>query len=131
MIAITKSMIALSALLSAGLVAAAGGLASRSAEPAANVAVAQRFPLPSEMFVPASTINSGTEAIERTAAKGSRLDVMGPCDPQGWPFLSEQCLSSGDGSAAGKMDRVITIHRGLGPNASELVRVPVADMAQR
>jgi len=134
MIAITKSMVVLSALTSAGLIAAVDNMGAAThtdlgSDLSANGQVTQRFPLPNEMFVPATTADFGKMA--EPARKTSRLPLPDPCQIQGPPYPSPQCLMSVDGGPVRKVDRVITIHRGVGPNTSELLRVAAADMAQR
>lgn len=128
MIAITKSMVALSVLMSAGLVAAIDITGQRSETPATQVA--QRFPLPGEMFAPVSMGSVVLQKVELQAMRGDRLPLSEPCAQQDWPYLSHQCLTSGDGTVR-KVIRVITIERRVGETTSELVRMPVADVAQR
>ena len=145
MIAISKSMVALSALISLGVVAAVDAVYSRAADQSASVSapaqpaanqsasaqVAQRFPVTSELFSPISmTSFVGQKFSDDQAAKADRLPAAS-CDSQTWPYLSQDCLVSGDGTAAPKVQRVITIEVRVGENISELVRMPVADLAQR
>src|SRR5262245_35077947 len=135
MIAITKGMIVASALVSAGLVAA---LASTGppADQAATSQVAQRFPLAGEMFTPVSMTQFAAQKLsaEQPVAdgrRGDRLPMSDSCALQDWPYLSQQCLVSSDGNPTRKVSRVITVERRVGDNVSELVRMPVADLAQR
>ena len=135
MIAITKSMVALSALASAGLVAAFDIGGPRTDGPPAATQVAQRFPLTSEMFSP--TPMTSFVGLKFTApqpmADGSKGDKMtsDTCTEQDWPYFSQQCLVTGDGKPASKVHRVITIERRIGENTSELMQMPMADLAQR
>lgn len=137
MFAITKSMGALSALISVGLVAAVDLSGPRAEDQSATTQVAQRFPTSSEMFAPVSTTSFATAQKlidEQPVADGRKHDkllVSESCSHQDWPYRSQQCLASADGSPVRKVHRVITIERRLGDNTSELVRVPVADLAQR
>jgi hypothetical protein len=136
MIAITKGMIVLSALVSAGLVAAFDGTGSRAGDQAAANQVAQRFPLANEMFVPVSMAQFAAQKIsaEQPVADGRRSDrlpMSDSCARQDWPYLAPECLVSADGNPAPKVNRVITIERRVSDNVSELVRMPVADLAQR
>jgi hypothetical protein len=131
MIAITKGMIALSVLVSAGFVAAFDMAVPRAEEPSAAAQVAERFPVSSEMFAPVSL---ATLAMNRLTAqgKGDKLSVsITECDRQGWPYIAQDCLVSSDGNPVRKVSRVITIERRTGDNSSELLRLPVTDMAQR
>ena len=137
MIAITKGMLALSALMSAGFVTAVDMVMPRADDQSAAVQVAERFPLTSEMFAPVSLATlamnqfnaQSTVAMDR---KGDKLAVpMSDCDLQGWPYIAQNCLVSSDGNPVRKVSRVITIERRTGENSSELMRLPVTDMAQR
>jgi hypothetical protein len=136
MFAIAKSMGALSALILVGLVAAVDMSGPRAEDLSAATQVAQRFPSSSEMFAPLSmTLFAAQKLIdEQPVADGrkhDKLPVSESCSHQDWPYRSPQCLASADGSSVRKVNRVITIERRIGDNTSELVRVPVADLAQR
>ena len=130
---ITKSMVALSALLSAGLVTAFA--VASPAEPSAALQVAQRFPAATEMFAPMSVTSfAGQKAGQQPAIDGRKNDRMPlaeTCSREDWPYLSQQCLISADGAPVRKVQRVITIERRIGESTSELARLPVADLAQR
>jgi hypothetical protein len=56
---------------------------------------------------------------------------MTDCGRQDWPYITQNCLVSSDGNPVRKVSRVITIERRTGDNSSELMRLPVTDMAQR
>jgi hypothetical protein len=136
MFAITKSVVALSALISAGLVAAVDISGPRAEDQSATTQVAQRFPTSSEMFTPVSMTSFAAQKLidEQPVADGrkhDKLPVSETCSRQDGPYLSQQCLDSGDGSPVRKVHRFITIERRVGDNTSELVRMPVADLAQR
>jgi hypothetical protein len=135
MIATTKGMIVLSALVTAGLAAAFDGTGPRADQTAASQ-VAQRFPLENEMFWPVSMTEFAAQKIvaEQPVADGRRSDrlpMADSCARQDWPYLAQECLVSADGNPARKVNRVITIERRVSDNVSELVRMPVADLAQR
>jgi hypothetical protein len=135
MITVSKSMIALSALMSAGIVAAFDMSSIRADDQSATIQVTQRFPIPSEMFSPVSMSQFTAQkfAVQQAVAdgrKGDKLQMSEDCN-QGWPYLSQECLVSADGNPVRKVSRVITIERRIGDNISELVQVPVADLAQR
>jgi hypothetical protein len=136
MIKISKSMLALSALVSAGLVAALALPSTATENETPNFQVSQRFPTADEMFVPVPlTQFAAQKLIEQKqiadATKGDRLPTSEACDRAGWPYFAQDCLSSQDGAPVRKVTRVITIERRVGDNTSELVRTPVADVAQR
>jgi len=126
MFALSKSMVALSALLSAGVVAAFAITGSR-AEDSAAAQVAQRFPASHEMFAP--VMNQQQPVTDN--GKNDRMPLSDSCSREDWPYLSQQCLVSVDGSTVRKVQRVITIERWIGENTSELARLPVTDLAQR
>jgi hypothetical protein len=132
MIIISKSMIALSALMSAGIVAAVDISGVQAPEATAAVQVAERFPVTSEMFSPVPMTQFVAQKLAAAdGSKGDKLPMADACANQDWPYFSHQCLISSDGAPVRKVNRVITIERRLGDNASELTRVPVADLAQR
>jgi hypothetical protein len=135
MIIISKSMLALSALMSAGIVAAVDLSSTQSVDRPAVEQVADRFPVTSEMFTPVSMTQFAAKMyISHQAVtdgrKGDKLPAEG-CSQQDWPYLSHQCLVSTDGNPVKKVNRVITIERRVSDNTSELMRLPVADLAQR
>jgi hypothetical protein len=136
MIAI-KSIVALSALLSVGIAAAVGMVGTSADTQPATSEVAQRFPVTSEMFVPVSMAYftaskfAGQPPVAN-ASKGDRLmAVSAACAGKDWAYTSQDCLVAADGKTDRKVSRVITIERRVGENTSELVRMPVADLAQR
>ena len=136
MIIISKSMIALSALMSAGIVAAFDMSGMQAPDTTAAVQVAERFPVTSEMLtpVPMSQFVALKLAAQQPVADGSKGDKLPsaePCGQQGWPCISHECLVSTYGEPVRKVSRVITIERRVGDSLSELMRVPVADVAQR
>jgi hypothetical protein len=83
---ITKSMIALSALMSVGLVAAVGAVAPSDADLSFSAQVAHRFPLDSEMLTLASPVWFGYDEL----AKGDRLEVWASCEGR---ERSQSCLA--------------------------------------
>jgi hypothetical protein len=136
MITISKTMLALSALMSAGLVAALALPSTATENQTPNMQVSQRFPVADEMFAPVPlTQFAAQKFIEQKqiadGSKGDRLAGSDACDRAGWPYFAYDCLVSADGVPVRKVSRVITIERRVGDNTSELVRTPVADVAQR
>jgi hypothetical protein len=136
MIIISKSMIALSALMSAGIIAAVDMSGTQAGDQSAVEQVAQRFPVSSEMFTPVSMTHFVAQKLAAAqpvadGSKGDKLQMAESCAREDWPYISRQCLVSTDGGPVRKVSRVITIERRVGDNASELMRVPVADLAQR
>jgi hypothetical protein len=136
MIAITKGMVALSALMSAGLVTAVDMAVPTADAQAPAVQVEERFPLSSEMFTPMPLATLAMNLYNAQQAqmdrKGDKLAVPSTdCEDQSWPYIAHDCLVSPDGKPVRKVSRVITIERRTGDNSSELVRLPVTDMAQR
>jgi hypothetical protein len=137
MIAITKGMLALSAMVSAGFVTAVDMVVPRTDDRSAAIQVAERFPLTSEMFAPVSLATLAMNQLKAQSpvamdGKGDKLSVpMTDCGRQDWPYITQNCLVSSDGNPVRKVSRVITIERRTGDNTSELLRLPVTDMAQR
>jgi len=132
MINISKTMLALSVLVSAGLVAALDAPSTATENETPNFQVSQRFPTANEMFTPMAL--SQFAAIKfAAAAEGSKADRLATdaCDRAGWPYFAQDCLVNAEGGPVRKVSRVITIERRTGDNSSELVRTPVADIAQR
>jgi hypothetical protein len=133
MVTITKSMIALSALLAAGAVAALD--MSGATRPSAAAQVASRFPAENEMFKPVSMTSFTQKLIEQQiqteGRKADRQPVTETCTRQEWPYLAQRCLVSKDGQSISKVHRIITVERRVGDSTSELVRLPITDLAQR
>ncbi len=136
MIIISKSMLVLSALMSAGIVAAVDINGTQSVDRPAAVEVADRFPVTSEMFTPVSMTQFAAQMFIAhqpmfDGRKSDRLPAAEACSEQDWPYIAHQCLVSTDGNPLKKVNRVITIERRVSDNTSELMRVPVSDLAQR
>lgn len=112
MVTITKSMVVLSALAAAALVVSLD-TALRAQEPAAAVQVNDRFPRAGEMFKSISLTEFAGPKLVAQAAKADRLS------------------GATDGVVVRQVVRVITVERRIGTNTSELMRLPVADLAQR
>ena len=136
MIIISKTMLALSALVSTGLVAALDVPSTATENQTPNFQVSQRFPAANEMFTPVPmsqfAANKFAAAAAADGSKGDRLQATtDSCDRAGWPYFAHDCLVNAEGGPVRKVSRVITIERRTGDNTSELVRTPVADIAQR
>ena len=129
MIAITKGMIALSAVMSAGFVTAYDIAGNRDQQPA--VQVAQRFPVAEEMFAPFMAKPGGNVAAAFALPKGDRAPLAVGCTQQDWPYLTQGCLVSSNGQPVRTVARVITIERRTGDNSSELIRAPMTTLANR
>jgi len=134
MFTINKSIVALSALVSVGVAAGLAVTGSR-AEDSAATQVAQRFPASHEMFAQLPiewfTSQKPNQQPATETGKNDRMPLSETCSRQDWPYLSQQCLVTVDGSPVRKVQRVITIERRIGENTSELARLPVTDLAQR
>jgi hypothetical protein len=97
MITINKSLVLISALIATALVAAFE-TGSRAAVPPAADQVAQRFPLPSEMFTPVQLTTyvapKFIAAQKAAAAQASRATRAQFCaaTPSGWPYVTHECL---------------------------------------
>jgi hypothetical protein len=126
-------MIALSALMSAGIVTAFDFGGARLDDQAAAVQIAQRFPRSDESFVRVVPAKSQPQTAAKpivAAGKGDRMAKPG-CATQEWPYIAPNCLVAADGAQVRKVSRVITVERRTGENSSELVRVPVTAVAAR
>ena len=129
MIAITKGMVALSALMSAGFVTVYDAVVP-SLDPQSPAAqVAYRFPRADETFVRVIPGKTQPAPAPATARKSDKLKVN--CKGQEWPYIAQECLVSKDGEPLRKVTRTVTIERRLGDNASALVRTSVIAFASR
>lgn len=113
MIAITKSVLALGALVAVGTPvafsnfnAAAPAMTGRSAQMVIDTA-----------FAPFSA------DANRVAVKGDRLP-LGPCASQNWPYLSADCVASADGAPPPRPVRMIVVERRVGEAGSALILTP-------
>jgi hypothetical protein len=116
MIAISRPLIGISALIAVGIVAV--DLAqSRQTEPSPATQVASRFPQPNEMMA--------------TIAKADRMPVpAAECTREHWPYIADECLVATEGSVR-RASRTITIERKISDNTSQLVRVTATALASR
>jgi hypothetical protein len=140
---LTKALIGMSALISAGFIVSVDP-ASRPAEAPAKFA--DRFPTFEELMlqptelqrVPvleagvAPAVRSAPAAGAAAAVKGDRQPVSRPagCQRQTWPYLGDECLVSIDGSTVRRPVRSITIERRF-EGGSILVQAEIADMVSR
>ena len=71
--------------------------------------------------------------MQEWGCRGERIGILSTkgSAQKDWAYLSQDCLVPAEGKTVRKVSRVITIERRVGENTSELVRVPVADLAQR
>lgn len=129
-----KSMIALSVLVSAGLVTAYDITAPQSGDQSAAAQVAQRFPRADEAFrrvIPAKAPASEAPKPVAAGAKGDKLPSPASCGQREWPYIDQACLVSADGSPVRNVSRFVTIERRVDESTSELVRVPASALAAR
>ena len=125
MIAITKSMIALSAAVSAGFVTVYDASTRTDQQPA--VQVSQRFPTAGEMFTVMTVKPAGATVV----TKSDRAPLSDTCTRQDWPYIAQSCLVSVDGKPVRKVSRIVTVERRTGESSSELTRVAVTTVANR
>jgi hypothetical protein len=133
-IAIPPKVITLAALVSIAILPVLNIAHVGAVDKTAATQVAQRFPLSSEMLTPVPVAAfAGHNEPQATALSGKddRLPKAESCAWQNWPYLSQQCLVAADGVPLRSVSRVITIERRVDDNTSELIRMPVADLAQR
>jgi hypothetical protein len=114
MIAISRPLIGISALIALGIVAV--DLTQSRADMSAAAQVAARFPHAHEMVIP--------------LAKSDRMPASG-CTREHWPYIADECLSATDGATVRRPARTITIERRIAENASQLMRVEAMTVASR
>lgn len=127
---ISKALIGVSALISAGLVSAYEPPASP--ELTAAMAIEARFPTPEErfarpdqlMFSPVSLLRSVPAQLAPAAGAPKRDRVLpAACGRQDWPYIAAECLVSADATPPRRPARVITIERRYGEATSMLAAV--------
>ena len=110
MIAISRPLIGVSALIAIGIVAV-DMAQSRTQETAASV-VSVRFPKAHEMMVGLGAIQLPAGIIKSSLGKGDRPSSSeGRCVHEHWPHISDECLVSNGGAPAPRPTRTITIER--------------------
>jgi hypothetical protein len=114
MIAISRPLIGISALIALGIVAV--DLTQSRADISAAAQVAARFPHAHEMVIP--------------LAKSDRMPASG-CSREHWPFIADECLTATGRNTAPRPARQITIERRIAENASQLMRVEAFTVASR
>lgn len=116
---IAKSLVGLSALISAGIVVGT----DPAARPHAAAPFAERFPTFEELMLQPTAL---------AAPKAARQAVSHPtgCERQTWPYIGSDCLTSLDGSPVRRPARTITIERRF-DNGSILVQAELAEMVSR
>ena len=126
MITINKTLILTAAVLATGFVAAIEMAQSRT-EPTAAATVAARFPATGQMI---AALNHAQPVAEDRKADKALMPSEG-CTREHWPYIADECLVTTDGGKVKKPTRTITIERRVTANASQLVRVPVTQVASR
>ncbi len=103
MATITRSVVLLSAVVAAALVVAFETSGPRAENPPATAQVAQRFPLTSEIFTPVPITYYVAQKFiaaqaAQTAQKAHRPAISESCasTPNGWPYVSQECLVATD-----------------------------------
>jgi hypothetical protein len=99
MVTITRSMVLLSAVAAAALVVAFETSGPRAENPPATAQVAQRFPLADEIFTPVPITYYVAQKLI-AARKAPRPQISESCSstPNGWPYVSQECLVAADGT---------------------------------
>jgi hypothetical protein len=114
MIAISRPLIGISALIALGIVAV--DLTQSRADMSAAAQVAARFPHAHEMVIP--------------LAKSDRMPASG-CSREHWPYIADECLTATGRTTAPRPARTITIERRIAENASQLMLVEATTVASR
>jgi hypothetical protein len=103
MVTITRSVVLLSAVAAVALGVAFEANGSRAENPSAAAQVAQRFPLASEILTPVPITTYVAQkfiAAQKAGQKAHRPRVSDSCasTPNGWPYVSHDCLLASDGT---------------------------------
>jgi hypothetical protein len=128
---ISKALIGISALFSAGLVST---YEMPNSEIAPAAVVETRFPTAEErferpdrlLFSPVTLLQQVPSSLAPAAAAAKRDKLPAPpadCGKQEWPYISAECLISVDADALRRKVRMITIERRYGENVSMLTGV--------
>jgi hypothetical protein len=138
---IAKSLVGLSALISAGFVVGT----DPASRPDAAAKFTERFPTFEELMLQPTALTQGAlqpastqPIVVRPAVpaaadpKSDKLAVSHPagCERQTWPYIASDCLTSIDGSPVRRPARTITIERRF-DNGSILVQAELAEMVNR
>ena len=130
---------AVSAVLSAGLVAADGISAAREIGPVPAKTYTDRVPASGVLTEPVQVAYAGVTPGDRRAADMATTTGKGDsqrekpaksCEAQIWPNIARHCIASSDAEPR-KLVRTITIESRDGANTSVLTRVSAATVAQR
>jgi hypothetical protein len=110
MIAISRPLIGVSALIAIGIVAV-DMAQSRTQETAASV-VSARFPKAYEMMVGLGAIQLPEGIVKSSLGKSDRSPTSeGRCVHEHWPHISDECLVTNGTEPAPRPSRTITIER--------------------
>lgn len=136
MVAVSRPLVAMTAVIAGGLVAVVGMAQSQpqnmavtqdaavvrgvsvveekaGMQPTATKIVAARFPAPTEVI----SINSPVAAAELTIATEPQAAAAKParevenCADEHWPYIADRCLVSADGTKLPRTVRTIAIER--------------------
>ncbi|MBN8920159.1 MAG: hypothetical protein J0H62_05585 [Rhizobiales bacterium] len=110
MIATRKPLIAMAALIAAGLVAAADMAQSRTTEATPAATVAARFPAPAETMTLRAAQAAQEAAPIADPAPAERIAAPA-CTHEHWPYVADECLVSAAGAKLNRPSRVIRIER--------------------
>ena len=129
---------AVSAVLSAGVVAFDGISVARETGPVPAKTFTDRVPASGVAAEPVQVAYAGVTPGDRhavevaTTGKGDsqREKPMKSCEAQTWPNIARHCIASSDAEPR-KLVRTITIESREGANTSVLARVSAATVAQR
>jgi len=119
-----KTLVAAAAVIAAGFVAAIDMAQSRTETAAATIAA--RFPSQAELMVSLDV----PQSLRSFSGKTDKIIApAGGCTREHWPYLADECLTATDGVKVKAPTRTITIERRIAGNTSQLVRVPVTQVA--
>lgn len=125
MITTMKTLVGLSALLSAGFVNAIDYF-DPPREQAAATKILDRHPAMGGSDGPGIRTAALTTVSTK---KGDRLKGV-DCAGQTWPYIASECRVAANGARLRQATRTITIEQRVGENTSVLLRVPMMQMAR-
>lgn len=128
MITFSKPLIAMAALISAGLVTAVDMAQSRPQELAPAAKVAVRFPKSNEMMI--AGLRIAPPAVNAIAKGAKQPAPAATCTHEHWPYIADECLSAEEGAKARRPARTISLERKLADKRQD-DRAPATAVASR
>jgi len=111
MITINKPMIAMAALIAAGLVAAIDMAQSRPQDTSPAAKVAARFPQANELMLTKVVQPTPAQSTASTAKSDKLRAPASTCVREHWPYIADECLVATEGAKPRRPARTIVIER--------------------